>query len=1038
MKKDMHKKPLDLTAVRARLAGLHGKQYWRTLEELAEGEEFQELLHREFPRQAEWLGPVSRRQFLKVMGASLALAGLTACGRTPPANILPYVEAPENIVPGKPLFFATAMPDVRFATGLLVENHMGRPTKIEGNPQHPASLGATDSFAQGSILTMYDPDRSQAVTNLGRISTWNAFLATLTTELERQRTQDGRGLRLLTETVTSPTLASQIQSLLDEFPSARWHQYEPVSLDNVLEGARLAFGEAVNTVYRFDQAERILSLDANFMLSYPGNVRYSYDWSNRRRVREGQAEMNRMYVVESMPTVTGSMADHRLPLRSSQIEAFTRAVAQQLGVEGVEGDTTPPAEVPAEWLSALVSDLQQHRSSSIVLAGEEQPPIVHALAHAMNDALGNVGNTVIHTQSVEANPVNQTEELRELVTDMNNGEVDALIIISGNPVYTAPADLNFANSLNNVRFRVHLGLYQDETAAWSHWHIPETHFLETWSDARAFDGTVSIIQPLIEPLYNGISAHELLAAMLNQPNQSSHDIVRSYWQGQNLPGDFEQTWRRALHDGLIDGTGFNARRVSLRTGFAGQAAEQVGDTESLEIVFRPDPTIWDGRFANNAWMQELPKTLTMLTWDNAAFISLNTAERLGVTNEDLVELQYRENTVRAPIWIVPGHADDSVTVTLGYGRTRVGRVGEGLGYNAYALRTSDAPWISSGLQVVPTGQRYPLADTQGHYSLEGRNLVRAGTIEEFKEHPDFVHEAGHGGPIVEEDPQVGGHEEEQAGHEGAQEGPAGTDPEGPAGTEGVVPEPPSLYPEYPYEGYAWGMAIDLNVCIGCQACNIACMAENNIPVVGKENVLLKREMYWIKVDQYYEGNPENPAIYHQPRPCMHCEKAPCEPVCPVTATSHSAEGLNEMTYNRCVGTRYCSNNCPYKVRRFNFLDFTEDDIPVVKMWKNPDVTVRARGVMEKCTYCVQRINHARIEAKKEGRQIRDREIFTACQQACPTRAIVFGNINDPNSEVRKLKDQPHNYGMLAEELGTQPRTTYLARLRNPNPEIETE
>ncbi len=996
----MKEERLDLTLIRARLAGLRGQEYWRSLEELAETEAFQELVHREFPQDASvWIDPIGRRAFLKLMGAALALAGLGACTRQPDEKIVPYVRAPEEIIPGQPLFFATALTLGGIATGVLVESHMGRPTKIEGNPKHPASLGATDAFAQASVLTLYDPDRSQVVTKAGAISTWDALLAALNTELQVQRASQGAGFRVLTGTVTSPTLAHQLRTLLAKFPSAKWHQYEPAGRDQVRAGARLAFGQDVDTHYRFDRADVILALDADFLFCGPGALRYTREFVARRRVRAGQtptATMNRLYAVESTPTLTGAMADHRLPLRASQIEGFARAVARGLGVPAELSADTATSPAHAAWIAALVRDLQRHRGSSIVLAGDQQPPIVHALANAMNYALGNVGKTVFHTDPVDAKPVDQIASLRDLARDMEAGRVEMLVIIGGNPVFTAPADLDFARHLSSVTLRIHLSLYDDETSALCHWHIPETHELESWTDARAFDGTVTIIQPLIAPLYGGRSAHELLAVLTGLSGRSSYEIVRDYWKGQ-LPSDnFERLWRTALQDGLINGTALPPKPVSLKPGFTGGSAARAGpsDSRGLEIVFRPDPTIWDGRFANNGWLQELPKPRTKLTWDNAALLSPTTAERLGLSNEEVVELQYRGRMVRAPVWIMPGHADDSVTVHLGYGRTRAGRVGTGAGFNAFALRTSDAPWFGAGLEIRKTGERYPLACTQDHHSMEGRNLVRGGTLAQFLEHPDFVHAMGH--------------------------------------------EPPpalSMYPGFTYEGYAWGMAIDLNACVGCNACVVACQAENNIPIVGKTEVTRGREMHWLRIDRYYKGGLDNPETVHQPVLCMHCEKAPCEVVCPVAATVHGDEGLNEMVYNRCVGTRYCSNNCPYKVRRFNFLQYADYDTPSLKLLRNPDVTVRTRGVMEKCTYCVQRINTARIEAKKENREIRDGEIVTACQQVCPAEAIIFGNINDPHSRVSRLKAQPLNYGLLA-ELNTRPRTSYLARLRNPNPEIQ--
>ncbi|MGH7425859.1 MAG: TAT-variant-translocated molybdopterin oxidoreductase, partial [Candidatus Methylomirabilales bacterium] len=748
----MKEEGLDLALIRSRLAGLRGQEYWRSLEELAETEAFQEFVHREFPQDASvWIDPIGRRAFLKLMGAALALAGLGACTRQPDEKIVPYVRAPEDIIPGQPLFFATALTLGGIATGVLVESHMGRPTKIEGNPKHPASLGATDAFAQASVLTLYDPDRSQVLTKAGAISTWDALLAVLNTELQAQRASQGAGLRVLTGTVTSPTLARQLRTLLTKFPSAKWHQYEPASRDHVRAGARLAFGQDIDTRYRFDRADVILALDADFLFCGPGALRYAREFVARRRVRAGPtATMNRLYAVESTPTLTGAMADHRLPLRAGQIEGFARAVARGLGVPGELAVDTAPSPAHAAWIAALVRDLQQHRGSSIVLAGDQQLPIVHALAHAMNHALGNVDKTVFYTDPVEAKPVDQITSLRELVRDMEAGRVEMLVIIGGNPVFTAPTDLDFAQYLSTVKLRIHLSLYDDETSALCHWHIPETHELESWSDARAFDGTVTITQPLIAPLYGGRSAHELLAVLTGLPGRSGYELVRDYWKNQIRSEDFEGVWRTALHDGLISGTAVPPKPVSLRPGFKGGSAARPGspDPGGLEIVFRPDPTIWDGRFANNGWLQELPKPLTKLTWDNAALLSPATAERLRLANEEVVELLYRGRVVRAPVWIMPGHADDSVTVHLGYGRTRAGRVGTGAGFNAFALRTSDAPWFGSGLEIRKVGERYPLACTQDHHSMEVRNLVRGGTLAQFLEHPDFVHAMGHEPPTT--------------------------------------------------------------------------------------------------------------------------------------------------------------------------------------------------------------------------------------------------------------------------------------------------
>jgi molybdopterin-containing oxidoreductase family iron-sulfur binding subunit len=1010
--------PFDLASLRARLNGLRGERYWRSLEELADSETFHELLQREFPRQTfGWSDPLGRREFLKLMGASLALAGLTACGRSAATNekIVPYVTQPESLVPGKPQFFATAFVHDGAATGLLVESHEGRPTKIEGNPLHPGSLGATDVFAQASILTLYDPERSQAVTNAGAVATWNGFFAALNGELEGQRLNGGAGLRILTETVLSPTLADQLQSLMKRFPQAKWHQYEPANRDNVRTGARLAFGEPIEPQYHFERCDTILSLDADFLYQGPGRVRYARDFVERRGVGDGNAAMNRLYAVESTPSLTGAMADHRLALRPSELAVFARALDGRLGVGAETRSATAPAASPAKWLDAVARDLQAHRGTSLVVAGERQPAPVHALVHAINQSLGNTGKTVIYTDPIESYSVDQMSSLRDLAADMESGQVAVLLIIGGNPVFNAPVDLRFGELMARVGLSVHLGLYEDETSARCHWHVPEAHYLESWSDARAYDGTVTILQPLIDPLYGGKSAHELLAAVAGRPGLPGYEIVREYWSKQNRAPDFERFWRRALHDGVVAGSAFAPKQLALKSIFAAGPSSAVetrasGDAPSaLEIIFQPDPTIHDGRFANNGWLQELPKPLTKITWDNVVLVSPATAERLGLGHRvastggehgkvfaDMVELRYAGRSVTAPVWIAPGHADECATVYFGYGRARSGKVGTGAGFNAYALRTSTAAWQNTGLDLRKTGASYALACTQFHHNMEGRELVRAATLDEYRREPHFAASKEHG-------------------------------PQSEA----------SLYPPHPYEGYAWGMTIDTNACIGCNACVVACQAENNIPVVGKTEVSRGREMHWIRIDRYYKGAVDSPETVHQPVPCMHCENAPCELVCPVNATNHSSEGLNDMVYNRCVGTRYCSNNCPYKVRRFNFFQYSDFTTPSLKPMRNPNVTVRSRGVMEKCTYCVQRINAAKIAAEKEDRPVRDGEITTACQGACPTQAIVFGNINDRDSRVARLKAGPLNYGILT-ELNTRPRTTYLAKLKNPNPELPSE
>jgi MoCo/4Fe-4S cofactor protein with predicted Tat translocation signal len=1015
-----HAVTLDLTALGARLQTVQGPEYWRSLEELAGSPAFQEFVQREFPPAAsEWHDPVSRRRFLQLMGASLALAGLGACSRQPEEKIVPYVRPPrDGMPPDQALYFATTLTLGGVALGVLAKSAMGRPIKIDGNPQHPASLGATDAFAQAAVLTLYDPDRAQAVLQRGQISTWNAFLTALSTALESQRLTGGAGVRVLTETVTSPTLAEQLRTLLTKFPAARWHQYEPVTTHTVQAGARLAFDQDVTPLYHFDKAAVVLALEADFFAGEPGTVRYAHDFAQQRHVLDESKSMNRLYVVESTLSLTGAMADHRLSMRPSAVAGVAWAIARALGTMAAPDATTAPrtgslaqlapaaSEAPAPWIRAVAEDLWQHRGASLVVAGRQQPALVHALAHAMNDVLGNVGHTVVYTAPVAAQPVDQLASLRALVEDMAAGSVELLLILGGNPVYTAPADIDLATPLAQVPFSVHLGLYVDETSALCHWHIPEAHELESWGDARAYDGTVSLLQPLIAPLYNGKSAYELLAVLLEQSERSGRDMVRDYWRRQYQGADFEPFWRTALHDGFIADTAFPPQEMQLQTAWLAAAVPPAAPA-GLELLLQPDPTVWDGRFANNGWLQELPKPITKLTWDNAALLSPTSAAQLGLQNEMVVELHVQGRTVRAPVWIVPGHADAVVTVHLGYGRWRTGRVGSGTGFNAYRLRTSDTWWVGHGLEVHATGERYTLATTQHHHSMEGRHLVRAGTLQQYLEQPHFAQ-------VMAETP------------------PPQETLYPPSGTT-VSAQGEAL----PAAGYAWGMTIDLSTCVGCNACVLACQAENNIPIVGKREVQRGREMHWLRIDRYYRGAPHHPEVYHQPVLCMHCEHAPCELVCPTYATVHDSEGLNDMVYNRCIGTRYCSNNCPYKVRRFNFLQYADYHTPSLQLLHNPEVTVRSRGVMEKCTYCVQRISAARIQAKLENRNIRDGEVVTACQAACPTGAIVFGNINDPSSRVANLKATPLNYGMLA-ELNTRPRTTYLARLRNPNPALHDE
>ena len=1071
---------MDFSAIRSRLAGSEGRLYWRSLNQLADTLEFREYLHREFPEQAsEWNDPKGRREFLKLMSASLALAGVSACTRQPEEQIVPYVRQPENIVPGRPLFFASAVVHGGYAKPVLVESHMGRPTKLEGNPEHPASLGGADVFTQAEILNLYDPDRAKTVTFRGEVRSWGHFLTAAQTALAAQKAKQGAGFRILSGPITSPSAAQLMATVLRDLPQAKWHQFEPSGL----QGMPAANSHAV---YHFDRADVVVTLEADFVSGGPGNLRYQRDFANRRRVMDDRKAMNRLYAIESTPTLTGAKADHRLPVMASEIEAVGRELAAAIG-----GSASAPhasASVPrpgapevAKFVAAAAKDLQAHRGRSLIVPGEYQPAAVHQLARSMNEALGNVGTTVTYGASVEAMPSDQHAPLAELAAAMDAGQVDFLVILGQNPAFTAPADLRFAERMSKVALTVYHGLFVDETAHLAHWNLPAAHHLESWGDARAFDGTVTLTQPLIAPMYDGRSLHEVLTLFTPQADRRGMQIVKDYWTRAyssaaewtitHPDGDFfpnaDAFWRRALHDGFMRGTALteggpatpfapSASAVSAPAAAAGAAAGgantlgspapgpapaavpaspgtqaqespippppgspsaqaqqptaappaapvvQPPQTDGLEIIFRPDPYVGDGRFANNGWLQELPKPLSKITWDTCAWISPKLAQDNGLDNHDVVELSYRGLTTKMPVWIMAGHPDQSVTVFFGYGRTMAGRVGtassEAQPFNAYKLRTSDAPWFGRGLSIKRTGERYLLATTQDHQSMEGRAPVRVAGLEAYTKDPAVIAHQGH-----------------------------------------AFPRTLTLYPDHPYDGYKWGMAIDLTTCTGCGACTMACVAENNIPVVGKDQVLRGREMHWIRVDHYFTGDfmkPETIETYHQPVPCMQCEAAPCEVVCPVAATAHSSEGLNDMVYNRCVGTRYCSNNCPYKVRRFNFLEYADWKTTALEPMRNPDVTVRSRGIMEKCTYCVQRINQARVDAKREERKIRDGEILTACQATCPADAIVFGDLNDPASRVNQMKAQQRNYGVL-EDLNTRPRTTYLAAIRNPNPELET-
>ena len=952
--------------------GRGGPRFWRSLEEWSASPDFLPWLHREFPERAsEWDGGLDRRGFLRLLGASVALAGLSACSRMPEEKIVPYVRRPEELIPGQPIFYATTFPHRGYGKGVIVRSEMARPTHIEGNPDHPASLGATDVFMQASILGLYDPDRSQVIRQGRDIQTWDGVVQYAGSRVVEHEKDGGAGLFVLTGKITSPSLLDLLERLRGRFPKMTWCEFESAAPVR----ARSSTGGVAEPVYNLASADVIVSLDADFLYEGPASLTNAKAFTRRRR--DPASDFNRLYVVESVPSITGAKADQRWLRKPSDIVAFAQALADAV----LTGTPGGPPEI-----QRLAADLQAHRGRCVVMAGDYQPEIVHALAFQLNQALGSIGTTVQYMETAPG--ALASTDITDFVAALRQNPAPTLLIAGPNPVYDLPPAVGFPDALQHVRHSIHLGLYDDETGSRCAWHLPESHYLEAWGDIRAVDGTASIIQPLIEPLYSGTSSlPELISLLVDLPPRKGYEIVHDFWAGR-LAAGVPAAWEHSLKKGVIVG--------AVPTDLPGTVPVTAVTTPSpalaptgLEIAFRPDYSVDDGRYANNGWLQELPRPLTKLTWDNVAMISPKTAESLGLGMGEVVRLTVGAGTVSAPVWIQPGHADDCVSVTLGYGRTHIGEVANGIGFNANLLRGADLAWSAGGVRLEKTKAAYDLASTQHHFSMEGRGLIQVQTLADYKADPRRAEE---------------------------------NDPD---------PDPDEdLYPAFTYKNYAWAMSVDLNTCIGCNACIVACQSENNIPVVGKDQVLKGREMHWLRVDRYFEGTPENPAIHLQPVACMQCEQAPCEVVCPVGATVHSSEGLNDMVYNRCVGTRYCSNNCPYKVRRFNFFQYSDTTHPTIALQKNPDVTVRSRGVMEKCTYCVQRIESARITAQKEMRPIRDGDIVTACQSACPADAIVFGDRNDRASRVSKLKALPRSYALLA-DLNTHPRTTYLAKVTNP-------
>jgi len=943
---------------------MNGKTYWQSLKELSDNPDIQNLV---ISDEKEDNKGFSRREFLGLMGASVALAGLAGC-RRPVEKIIPYVVAPEEIVPGIPNYYATSMQRGLDAIGFVVENHEGRPTKIEGNEKHSSSLGKTDSFAQAEILNLYDPDRSKNVLHNGVSASLQDFIAAWKELYREYIINGGEGLIVISETSIAPTFTLLKKEFHKTFPKAKWVVYDPISDENIVKGIELSTGRSSVPVYHFNKANVIVSLDSDFLLSESGSVKNSMGFANGRRVISEHDEMNRLYVAESAMSVTTGN------------DKFDKYLIKE-----------------------LVSDLIRNHGKCLVVAGRNQSEKVHTLVTAINNSLGNFGKT-ISFYNVEKDLVPDSSAFADL---SKNKYPSTLIMIGTNPVYSAPKNWRIEELIEKAEYSIHLSSYDDETSALTDWHINQTHFLEEWNDTQSSNGTIGITQPQIRPLFNGVSNIELMGIIINAELKKGYNLVQNTWRNIVL-SNFESIWNQSLHDGVFSKkiNSPNNRSVSKRLIQNNLIPKTTSVGNNIELVLKPSASTYDGSFANNGWMQEMPNPVSKLTWDNAAQMSHSTAKSLGVKNEDVIKISHGSEYVLLPVWILPGQADNSISVELGYGRSNIGRIGNNVGQNTYQLMNSAGDFLINNISVEKIGATYSLACTQDSHGMNDDTfadeaiqkrlpvLIREASLDEYKHHPEFAKHGVHHPPLV------------------------------------------SMWEEFEYtKSPQWGMTIDLNVCTGCNACSTSCQSENNIPVIGKQEVRMGREMHWIRLDRYFSGDPDDPEVAIQPVACQHCEMAPCEQVCPVAATTHSEDGLNGMTYNRCVGTRYCANNCPYKVRRFNFFNFSKDMPEIIQMARNPDVTVRFRGVMEKCTYCVQRINSAKIQAKNENREIQDGDVVTACQQACPTDAITFGNIVDPDSEVSKAMQNNRDYALLG-EMNTKPRTLYQAKLRNPNPNLE--
>ncbi|MGN6764632.1 MAG: TAT-variant-translocated molybdopterin oxidoreductase [Rhizobiaceae bacterium] len=954
------------------------QEFWRSLEDLADGRDIRSFVAAEFPALAERLPPrLDRRTLLKLFGATLSMAGLTACSEA--KDIVPYVRQPENVIPGKPRYYATTLTSEGYGIGAIVESHEGRPTKIEGNPDHPASLGATDAVMQAAALELFDPERTRTVLFDGDPASYDDFLKEMSDLARALAASGGADAALLIEPSTSPSLKAQLEVLRRLYPKLRVYSHDPLATTGSAAASQALYGRALLPVYRVEKADVIVSLDADFLGEGPGRLAYGKAFADRRRVRGANDGMSRLYAIESTPTITGAAADHRKVVKPSAVEAVAAALHA-----AISGGVPEGAPIEANWLATVADDLKKAGPRALIVPGPHQSPFVNAAALSMNRHLGSLGATVELIETPDQMRLDGT--LADFLTEISRATIDTAFVLGCNPVGTAPGDLKAHEILPKLKRLVHWGLYRDETAKLAHWHVPAAHDLESWSDIRAYDGTASIIQPLILPLFQGRTIHEILAALAGEFDKDALALVRRTWAG-SLD---DAAWRTTLRNGVVANSAAAPVTTDVPDDLGG--LKPSGPRKGIEIRFVADPFLRDGRHANAPWLQELPRPLTKIVWGNALLLSPAMAGRLGIENNQVVDLVRHGAEIEASAWIMPGQPDGSVSISLGHGR-KIGSVAAlGEGYDAYPLRTSDAPWMADGVTVAKRDRKKRIITTQHHQRMEGRAIVRHATLEDFRADPHFVR-------------------------------------------KGVPPAPTeSLYPDWPYDDEAWGMSIDQSACIGCMACVAACQAENNIPTVGPDEAERGHEMHWLRIDRYYSGSADDPDLFFQPVPCMHCEKAPCEIVCPVNATVHTHDGLNAQVYNRCIGTRYCSQNCPYKVRHFNFFAYNEFDKETAgpeQAVRNPDVSVRSRGVMEKCTYCVQRISEKRIHAQIENRAIEDGEVVTACQQACPTQAIVFGDIKRKDGKVAREKSAPQNYALL-EELNTRPRTTYLGKISNPN------